>query len=178
MRHCFSIGIAMKRHLTHAMCIVLCTCSLGLASGPAGAQGASKQEQSDVFSNIGQWFDRSITSIGDYFRSAGKDVDEFNRKAGAAARATAGAAVDAADTVARIPKTRVVSGHQSCPIADNGAPDCGSAADKLCRSHGLKSGASLGVTSARECPARALAGHREAKAECRDVTFVTRAVCR
>ena len=167
----------MNRPLIHAICILVCVCSLGLASAPALAQSASKQEQSDVLGNIGQWFNRSITSVGDYFRNAGKEVDEFNRKAGAAARATAGAAVDAADTVARIPKTRVVSGHQSCPTAENGAPDCGSAADKLCQSHGLKSGTSLGVTSARECPARALAGHRDAKAECRDVTFVNRAVC-
>jgi len=160
----------------HPICILLCACSLALAGTTAFAQAESKQ-QSDTISDIGAWFDRSITSIGDYFRNAGKEVDKFNRQAGAAAKATAGAAVDAADTVARIPKTRVVSGHQNCPIADNGAPDCSAAADKLCQSRGLKSGTSLGVTSARECPARALAGHRDAKAECRDVTFVTRAVC-
>jgi hypothetical protein len=168
----------MTRPITFGICILLCACGLGLACANALAQAERKAEpQSDVLSDIGAWFDRSITSVSDYFRNAGKEVDEFNRKAGAAARATAGAAADAADTVARIPKTRVVSGHQSCPIADNGAPDCGSAADKLCQSRGLKSGTSLGVTSSRECPTQALAGHRDAKAQCRDVTFVTRAVC-
>jgi len=168
----------MKQPLAPAISILLCACSLALLPVSAVAQSDRKQEQqSDAVSDIGTWFNRSITSIGDYFRNAGKEVDEFNRKAGVAARATAGAAADAADTVARIPKTRVVSGHQNCPLAENGAPDCGAAADKLCQARGLKSGTSLGVTSARECPARALAGHREAKAECRDVTFVTRAVC-
>ena len=164
--------------LTPAICILLCASGLALACVSALAQGDRKQEpQSDVLTDIGTWFNRSVSSVGDYFRNAGKEVDELNRKAGAAARATAGAAADAADTVARIPKTRVVSGHQTCPVADNGAPDCGSAADNLCQLRGLKSGTSLGVTSARECPARALVGHRDAKAECRDVTFVTRAVC-
>src|SRR5690349_5345127 len=161
--------------MRHAILILAWACAVALVSEPALAQTNAAPE-GGVIGDIGRWFDRSVSSIGDYFKNAGKEVDEFNRKAGAAAKATAGAAADAADTVARIPKTRVVSGHQNCPVADNGAPDCGSAADKLCQSRGLKSGTSLGVTSARECPARALVGHREAKAECRDVTFVTRAV--
>lgn len=166
----------MKRLALPLLCLALVAGALALSGTLAAAQD-SKNESTGVFGDIGRWFDKSMTSIGDQFRGAGKNIDQFNHEAGVAARTTAGAAVDAADSVARIPGTRVVSGHQNCPMSTNGAPDCAAAAEKLCKSKGHKSGTSLDITSARDCPTRALL-QKEARAECKDVTFVTRAMCR
>jgi hypothetical protein len=164
--------------LSRLLCILLCAAGLALVSASAGAQDT--RNDSNVLSDFGRWLDRSLTSIGDQFRDAGKGIDKgidnLNREAGVAAKATAGAAVDAADTVARLPKTRVVTGHQTCPAADNGAPDCAAAANRLCQAKGMKAGTSLDITSARDCPTRALL-EREARAQCKDVTVVTRAMC-
>lgn len=165
-------------------CVWLCAAGFFLPGVPAVAQETQKEtqkESTNVLGDIGRWFDKSVTSIGEQFKSAGKGIDQFNREAGVAAKTTANAATDAAtdaaDSVARIPRTRMVTGRQNCPVSDNGSPDCAAAADKLCKAKGLKSGTSLDVTSARECPTRAIL-QREARAECKDVTFVTRAMCR
>lgn len=168
----------MKRAISSLLCIAFCASGLIVAGGPAFTQEKqdTQTESPDLLGDIGRWFDRSITSIGDQFRSAGKGIDQFNHEAGIAAKTTAGAAADAADQVARLPKTRMVSGHQTCPPSENGAPDCAVAAEKLCKANGLSSGTSLAVTSARECPTRAIL-QREARAECKNVTFVTRAMC-
>jgi hypothetical protein len=166
--------------LKRSPCIWLCVAGLALAlAGTAAIAQETKQDakkDSDVFRDIGRWFDRSMTSIGDQFRDAGKGIDNFNQEAGVAAKSTAGAAADAAGAVARLPNTRMVSGRQDCPISDNGSPDCSAAANRLCQVKGMKSGTSLEVTSARDCPTRALF-ERGARAQCRDVTFVTRAMC-
>jgi hypothetical protein len=178
------IGQTMKQPTSSFLCVALCAAALVLSGAAAFAQAEkdeakteAKSENTDLFGDIGRWFDRSISSIGDQFKSAGKNIDQFNHEAGVAAKTTAGAAVDAADQAASLAKTRVVNGRQNCPISPNGAPDCNAAADRLCRAKGLKSGTSLDVTSARECPTRALL-QKDARAECKDVTFVTRAMCR
>jgi hypothetical protein len=169
----------MKQPISSLLCIGLCAVALALSGAAAFSQSAkdeTKSENANLFGDIGRWFDKSISSIGNQFKDAGKNIDQFNHEAGVAAKTTAGAAADAADQVARLPKTRVVSGRQNCPVSSNGAPDCNAAADRLCRAKGLKSGTSLDVTSARECPTRAIL-QKEARAECKDVTFVTRAMC-
>jgi hypothetical protein len=159
-----------------ALILVLCI-SVITVSGPAAAQTADQRApaNSSVLGKIGHWFSQSFTAVGDQFKSARKNVDSFNQEA---ARTTADAAAGAADAVAKIPKTRIVSGHQNCAIAENGAPDCRSAAERLCKAQGMASGKSLDITAAEECPLRVMAGAREAQAgECKNVTFVTRAVC-
>jgi hypothetical protein len=168
----------MKRAISSVLCIALCAGGLVLSGAFASAQEKheDKTESPNLFGDIGRWFDKSFSSIGDQFRSAGKGIDQFNHEAGIAAKTTAGAAADAADQVARLPKTRMISGRMDCPISENGAPDCAAAADKLCRTKGMKSGTSLAVTSARDCPTRAIL-EKEARAECKNVTFVTRAMC-
>jgi hypothetical protein len=170
----------MRRLVTQSLCIAVCAAGFVLTAAPAVAQNAKQETGGGVLGDFGRWLDKSFTAIGDRFKDAGqgidRGVDNFNREAGDAAEATAGAAADAAGAVARLPNTRIVSGHQNCPLADNGAPDCAAAANRLCKAKGMKSGTSLEVTSARDCPARALI-QREARAQCHDVTFVTRAMC-
>lgn len=168
----------MKQLLSPLLCIWLCAAGTALpgASLAQDAKQTRNTESTNILGDFGRWIDQSLTSIGDQFRSAGKKLDNLNREAEVAAKSTADVAADAADAVARIPKTRMVRGHQTCPPAENGAPDCVVAANKLCQAKGMKSGTSLGITSARDCPTRALV-EAEAKAQCRDVTFVTSAMC-
>lgn len=85
---------------------------------------------------------------------------------------------DAAGALSRLAKSPGVKGRAACPIAANGAPDCKTAADKLCQSKGFKEGKSLDVDTTRSCSARALlSGRKPEESECRTETYVTRAVC-
>ena len=78
----------------------------------------------------------------------------------------------------RLPTARVIRGHQNCPLASNGAPNCVAAAMTLCKSQGFNTGKSVDMTTAEECPAQVMLGHRDAApGECKTVTFVTRALC-
>jgi len=169
-----------KRIQVNALCICLLLLVVTITGAPALAQGSAKKDDTNIFTDIGRWLDRSLTSVGDQFKGAGKDIDQgfdkLNRDAAVAAKSTANAAVDAADAVAKIPKTRVMTGRQACPVADNGAPDCAMAANKLCQAKGMKSGTSLDVTSARECPLRKISELNKPR-ECKNVTFVSRAMC-
>jgi hypothetical protein len=170
--------------LTRLACACLCAAMLA-SSAPVFAQqrnGATKQtEESGRFGmlgRIGRWFGDQFDKIGSVGSSAERNIDSFNREAGLAAKATAGAAKDAADAVVRLPGARVKSGHQVCPRAPNGAPDCVTAAHQLCRAQGFESGKSLDITTAEECSAQVILGQRERRpGDCKDVSFVSRAVC-
>jgi hypothetical protein len=144
---------------------------------PALAQD-QKPDHPGFFTRIGRWLDDSYHSMRRGVRGAGDEVDNFGREAGIAAKSTANAAKDAADSLSRLPNVRVVNGHESCPRAANGAPDCVAAANKLCQGHGFASGKSVSMTTAQECPVQVMLGQRAPEAgECRDVTFVSRAIC-
>jgi hypothetical protein len=141
-------------------------------AAPAGAQTF------DLFGAIGRWIDESIASINSNFKDAGAKIDTFNREAGVAAKSTIDAAKDVAGAVVRLPNARVISGHQNCPVAPNGAPNCIAAANTLCKSKGFSTGKSVDMTTAEECPAQVLFGQRQAlPGECKTITFVTRALC-
>jgi hypothetical protein len=61
-----------------------------------------------------------------------------------------------------------------CIVASNGAPDCKSASDQLCREKGYKEGRSLDIEAAQKCSAKAYFSGGSA---CKTENFVTRAVC-
>ena len=143
--------------------------SLGVFA--AAAQDGGRANDSGPFGQIERWLDG-------VFRGARKDVDQFDRDASHAARETGDALRSTGDAVANLPNTRVISGHQSCPMAANRAPDCVQAANELCRKQGFRLGKSVDVTTAEECPAAVRLGYRPAQpGDCRNVSFVTRAVC-
>lgn len=140
-------------------------------SAMAAAQERAKPpEEPGFFEGIARWFD-------DTFSGAGKQVENFGHEAGIAAKTTVNSAKDAAGAVVRIPGARVMSGHAKCNNAPNGAPDCVAAADALCKSKGFESGKSLDMTTAEVCPAKVLLSGRSAPGQCRDETFVSRALC-
>lgn len=133
------------------------------------------------FESVGRWFDQQADNIKSTFSGARSTVEEFGHEAGVAASKTVDGAKDvaegAADAVARLPRTRVVSGHEKCRIAPNGAPDCGAAADSLCRTEGFKSGSSVDMTTAEVCPPKVWMAGRNSGPGCRTETFVSRALC-
>ena len=79
--------------------------------------------------------------------------------------------------MARLPKTRVISGHAKCKIAPNGAPDCIAAANAMCKGKGFASGKSVDMTTAEVCPAEVYLAGRNSGPGCHTETFVSRALC-
>ncbi len=127
-------------------------------------------EEPGFFEGISRWFDET-------FSGAGRQVENFGHEAGVAAKTTVNGARDAAGAVVRIPAARVMSGHAKCVNAPNGAPDCLAAAEALCKQKGFDTGKSLDMTTAEVCPPKVLMSGRSTVGECRDETFVSRALC-
>src|SRR5947207_9510104 len=132
----------------------------------------------ETFGAIGRLIDQSISSVGAGVnagvRGAGATLGATTNAAGEIAKGVG----DAAGTVARLPGTNIVSGHELCEAAPNGAPDCTGATVALCKSKGFQRGNSLDITSSFKCPVQVW---REGRApnpqECRDESFVSRAIC-
>jgi hypothetical protein len=159
--------------------LAVCICAGVVAAGPASAQNGDAGPSDNVFNQIGRWFDSLGAQINNAGKDVGEGVDNFGQEAGSAAKQTAQAAGNAAGAVAGLTETRIVRGHETCTIAANGAPDCRAAANALCKSNGMKSGSSLDITAAENCPVRVMMGERAAQSgECKNVTFVSRALCR
>lgn len=156
----------------------LCATAIMLMSPLAAAQdGAKPREEPGLFESIVHWFDEQTAKLGSTVKDTGKGVENFGHEAGVAAKTTVDSAKDAADAVARIPAARVVAGHEQCQNAPNGAPDCISAANAICKGKGFDSGKSLDMTTAVVCPSRVLRAGQNSGPECRDETFVSRALC-
>ena len=149
----------------------------------AAAQETSPRGQEDrgFFGSIVHWFEDQAAKFDSNLKNAGSQVDNFGREAGIAAKTTVDAAKDAAkdaaDAVSRIPAPRVVSGHEKCTNAPNGAPDCVAAASNMCKAKGFNSGKSLDMTTAEVCPPEVLISGRNTGPECHDETFVSRVLC-
>ena len=123
---------------------------------------------------IGKFIDQSISNVGAGVKGAGETIGATTGAAGDLAKGV----TDAAGTVVRLPATNVVAGHEFCPVAPNGAPDCEGASLALCKSKGFARGQSVDITSSFKCPAQM---YREGRApnphECRDESFVSKAIC-
>lgn len=143
-------------------------------SRPANPPAAAQQKDDGFFDTLGRWLDESVDNINSTFKGAKGSLDNFGKEAGVAAKSTAEAAKDAAEAVSRLPGARVISVHEVCPLAPNGAPDCASAASIACKAKGFGSGKSVDFTTAEKCPARVLLSGR---GECTTETFVSRALC-
>jgi hypothetical protein len=144
--------------------------------------------QPGVFEAIGRWLDQSAAGFRSHIQGAKERIDDLNSKAASTGKNLGETAVevgknaadvtkDAVGAVARLPLSRVVSGRERCTLAPNGAPDCLSAAEALCRKEGFATGKSIDFTSAQQCPPRAWLSRQSSGAECTTVTFVSRAMC-
>jgi hypothetical protein len=175
------------------------TVSWAQDAAPPPASQPAPPEKPGVFQSIGRFFDQGASNFRDHLRGAKRKMDELGDDAAAnnkaitdqaakvgqgaadvgkgAADATIsamGATKNAVDAVAKLPTARMMSGREQCVIAPNGAPDCVTAAEALCRKHGFTSGKSMDFTSAEECPVRTLLGQTD---DCTTVTFISRAMC-
>lgn len=153
-----------------------------LMSALALAQDAPAPEQKSnngggFLAAVSRWFKDQSASVNSSFESARKKVEGMSRDAGDAAKTTVEGAKDAAGAVARIPAARAISGHEKCPPAPNGAPDCIAAASTMCKAKGFDSGKSLDMTTAEVCPPKVYMSGRSSGPECSTETFVSRAFC-
>jgi hypothetical protein len=105
-------------------------------------------------------------------KSPTETIDDLNERAKDATKG-------ATETVTNLAKpSSMVSGRMICPVSANGAPDCKSAADKLCQDKGYKEGKSLTMDSAEKCSAKVLIPGRTRKPDdCRTDNYVTSALC-
>jgi len=156
---------------------LLLTAALAVAQDGGHTTARAKDEHSNILKDIANWFDRQATKISSGFKDAGSQVTNFGHEAGIAAKTTAEGAKEAADAVARIPAARVVSGHQKCTLAANGAPDCLAAANAICKAKGFQAGKSVDMTTAEVCPAQVYLSGRNSGPGCHTDTFVSRALC-
>ena len=141
---------------------------------PAAPPSSSLPTPPEVISTIGRLIDQSISSVGAGMKGAGETLGVTTNAAGDLARGMG----DAAGTIARLPGTNVVSGFERCAIAPNGAPDCEVATLALCKTKGFARGRSLDITSSHKCPAQVwLEGRQPTEAECKQESFVSRAIC-
>jgi hypothetical protein len=153
-------------------------CALLLPALSAAAQdGRAKPADDDVLGKIGRWFEDQFNNLGDNLKNAGSKLDSFGREAGIAAKTTVNTAKDAADAVSKLPNARVMTGHEKCVTSPNGAPDCVTAANALCKAKGFEGGKSVDMTTAEVCPTRVWMSGRLADASCKTETFVSRALC-
>jgi hypothetical protein len=144
---------------------------------PPQPQPAPKKE--GFFDAVGRWWDQSAADFDANLKKMKNQIDAANERNVKALRdATEGAAAatkEATDALAKLPNTRIIEGRERCLIAPNGSPDCGPAAETICKAKGFKSGTSANIESARKCSARAFLSRDEK--DCTNETIVTRAAC-
>src|SRR5450631_3330166 len=156
---------------------ILLTAALALSAESANSDPRASVEKRGLFGDITHWFDEQTSNLGSHFRGARSGVENLSHEAGVAAKSTVEGAKDAAGAVTRIPSTRVVTGHEKCTIAPNGAPDCVVAANAICKTKGFESGKSVDMTTAEVCPAQVYMAGRNTGPDCHTETFVSRALC-
>ena len=125
-----------------------------------------REENPGLINEMGKMFEKSL-SILPTLKSPGEAIDDLNARA-----------KDAGETLARLAKPSMVTGRMKCLVSANGAPDCKTAADKLCQTREFKEGKSLTTDSAETCSAKVLIPGRTRKPDdCRTDHYVTRALC-
>lgn len=134
---------------------------------PPAVEPAPPSQRPGLLDTLGRWFDDSKAALESQVRGTQETLGTL----GSQAR-------DAAGSVAAMPGTRIITGRQLCPVASNGAPDCQQGADALCRAQGMQAGRSIDIASSQRCPAKIwISGRGPKEGECRNETYVTRAVC-
>jgi hypothetical protein len=181
-----------------AAAVSVATCGVARADdgqAPAPAPGAipaqpSQANKPGFLHQFEVWWNDSFGDFNAKMKSAKDKLDDYNKQQNQAAKETsaateqalkdaAQATKDAATAVVKLPITRVFEFHERCQVAGNGASDCQTTATNACRTKGFDSGQPLDISTSQECPARVmLSGRPPVEGECKDVTFILRAVCR
>jgi len=151
--------------------------TLANAQDQTAVPNQKPQQSEGFFGSVSRWLEEQTANVSASFKDARKKVEGFSNAAGDAAKTTVEGAKDAADAVVRIPTARAISGHEKCQLAPNGAPDCVTAANTICKAKGFGSGKSLDMTTAEVCPAKVYMSGRTSGPECTTDTFVSRVLC-
>jgi hypothetical protein len=140
-------------------------------SPPAAATPPRPDYRPGFIDAFGRWLEEGRTK----FKSNMDSAHETFGKVGGQMR---DAAKDATGAIMTMPNARVVTGRVRCEAAPNGAPDCKAAAAAICKGKGFQGGNSMDTVVEEKCPARVfLEARSPAPGECRQETYVTRAVC-
>jgi hypothetical protein len=128
-------------------------------------------ENPGLLNEMSKALEKSL-SILPTIKGTSEAIDDLNAKAKDVAK-------DAGESLSRLANPgSLVAGRVQCPVSANGAPDCKSAAARLCLSKGFKDGKSLTTDSVEACSAKVLIPGRTRKpGDCRTDNFVTRALC-
>jgi hypothetical protein len=118
---------------------------------------------------LGRWLEEGASRLKTGIGSARDRLDQLGSEARDAVKDVAGAAPSWPTTL---------SARERCLAAPNGAPDCQSAAETLCRGKGFTAGRILDTQTEQKCPGRLLlSGRAPNKNDCSTEIFVTRAIC-
>jgi hypothetical protein len=183
----FFPAVLSMRALAAAVAL-LCLAVTALAddSKPAGSPAQSAPTpsyQPGMLDGVGGWFKESFRRLERQVENATESFGGLRERAGNAAQEASNAAKDAADAareaagaVAKLPNSKVIDARERCRVAANGAPDCHSAAESVCKSKGYAKGSSFEIQSAQKCSARTWLSGRDTS-QCDTESFVTRALC-
>jgi hypothetical protein len=118
---------------------------------------------------------QGVANVGAGF---GAMVGAVSGQASQAAKGAADVARDTAASVTKLPVAGVINGRERCNLAPNGAPDCGVAAEALCRAKGYNGGTSVDFETTEKCPPPYRVSSRNTpEGVCTMEHFVTRAWC-
>jgi hypothetical protein len=139
------------------------------ASDPPAAPAPEPGSRPGFIGELGRLLEEGASRLKTGIEGARGRIDQL----GGEARDTI---KDAAGAVPSWPTA--FSARERCPTAPNGAPDCQSAAETLCRGKGFKAGKILDTQTEQKCPARLLlSGRAPNDSGCSTEFFVTRAIC-
>src|SRR5262245_10446442 len=120
---------------------------------------------------VGRWLEEGANKFKSGMQDAQEKLDTFGSKARETAK-------EATGTVMSLPNAKPVSARERCVLAQNGAPDCQTAAATLCRGKGFQIGKIIDTQTEHKCSSRFLLEGRAPNAtDCPTETYVTRAMC-
>jgi len=180
----FRTSIARAREVLPLVLLSLTLTTLGPAGAqeppraqpepPAAAPAPAPAPQAGPFGTIGRFIDESLQGLGQGLKGAREHVDDITGRAGNAAK-------DAASSIP-LQRPSVVAGHERCPPAPNGAPDCVTATAVMCKASGFETGSSIDMQTEQKCPAAVTpAGPASPpldESQCWLESYVIRALCR
>jgi hypothetical protein len=128
-----------------------------------------------ILDSVGRWIDWSMEDFNTRMKAAHGRFVAFGEPG---RNATDSSPKEFTDSLPKMPSARVVAGRERCEIAANGAPDCQTAVEAMCRTGGFSTGRSLDTQAVQKCPARIwLSGQVPQLGECQVDAFVNRALC-
>ena len=107
---------------------------------------------------LGEWWGQGFGDFNAKMKNAKDQLDDLKNDQSTkdATAATQDALKNAAQTMVRLPSTRMFELHDKCQPAANGAPDCPTAANNACRVKGFTGGKPMGISTSQVCSSQAL----------------------